>query len=442
MDSSKYNRQFIQLDKIFLDLNNPRHIPHPSEVETINYLCENEDIFNLAKDIALYGLNPLENLAVVKDNKTGTYVVAEGNRRLCAIKLLNDPYRAPQKLQKKFSELSRHWKGISELEVIVIEDEENVDLWLTRIHAGQQQGIGRRQWDSEQKTRHFGDSKNTLAQLVLDYAEQVELLATDTRKGKLSIVQRFVANNDFRNFINVSNNIEEFNPSEINMEYFTIFINDVVTGKIDTRTHSTSDQIREYVQLNKNKQDVDVRKSTEANDTAGDSSHLIDNINDGSNIIQDNLGNSAGKPQSDSIKNISPKPRTKLVNSKDLMDKLNLLKNYKLLKINYSLHEISVQKHAALITVGIWSFLEALTFLHGRDGGELSAYINNKFSSLGFDSKKDKAIREAVQRFHENGNTTKHHPTAANFNHDQIINDFEVITPLLIAIINDINHQN
>ena len=82
------------------------------------------------------------------------------------------------------------------------------------------------------------------------------------------------------NFINISNNIEEFDPSEINMEYFTIFINDVVTGKIDTRTHSTSDQIREYVQLNKNKQDVDVRKSTEANDTAGDSSHLIDNIND------------------------------------------------------------------------------------------------------------------------------------------------------------------
>ena len=66
--------------------------------------------------------------------------------------------------------------------------------------TGQQQGIGRRQWDSEQKTRHFGDSKNTLAQLVLDYAEQVELLATDTRKGKLSIVQRFVANNDFRKF--------------------------------------------------------------------------------------------------------------------------------------------------------------------------------------------------------------------------------------------------
>ncbi|WP_188213918.1 hypothetical protein [Neisseria subflava] len=441
MDSKKHNRQLIQLDKIFLDLNNPRHIPYQSEVETIKYLCENEDIFNLAKDIALYGLNPLENLAVVKDDKTGTYVVAEGNRRLCAIKLLNDPYRAPQKFQKKFFELSSNWENISELEVIVIEDEENVDLWLTRIHAGQQQGIGRRQWDSEQKTRHFGDSKNTLAQLLLDYAEKEGLLTTDTRRGKLSVVQRFLTNHDFKNLIGISNKIEEFNPSEMNMEYFTIFINDVTKGKIDTRTHSTSEQIREYVQFNKNNEDSS--KSDDVNNSTCESSHSIDDkIDDGTNIIQNNLENIAEKPQSEPIKNISPKPRTKLVNSKDLMDKLKLLNNYKLSKIYYSLNDISVQKHPALITVGIWSFLESLTFLHGRDGGELSAYINNKFSSLGFDSKKHKAIREAVQRFHESGNTTKHHPTAANFNYEQIINDFEVITPLLIAIINNINNQN
>jgi len=441
MDSNKHNRQLIQLDKIFLDLKNPRHIPYQSEVETIKYLCENEDIFNLAKDIALYGLNPLENLAVVKDDKTGTYVVAEGNRRLCAIKLLNDPYRAPQKFQKKFLELSSNWENISELEVIVIEDEENVDLWLTRIHAGQQQGIGRRQWDSEQKTRHFGDSKNTLAQLLLDYAEKEGLLTTDTRRGKLSVVQRFLTNHDFKNLIGISNKIEEFNPSEINMEYFTIFINDVAKGKIDTRTHSTSEQIREYVQFNKNNEDSS--KSDDVNNSTCESSYSIDDkIDDGTNIIQNNLENIAEKPQSEPIKNISPKPRTKLVNSKDLMDKLKLLNNYKLSKIYYSLNEISVQKHPALITVGIWSFLESLTFLHGRDGGELSAYINNKFSSLGFDSKKHKAIKEAVQRFHESGNTTKHHPTAANFNYEQIINDFEVITPLLIAIINNINNQN
>lgn len=441
MDSNKHNRQLIQLDKIFLDLKNPRHIPYQSEVETIKYLCENEDIFNLAKDIALYGLNPLENLAVVKDDKTGTYVVAEGNRRLCAIKLLNDPYRAPQKFQKKFLELSSNWENISELEVIVIEDEENVDLWLTRIHAGQQQGIGRRQWDSEQKTRHFGDSKNTLAQLLLDYAEKEGLLTTDTRRGKLSVVQRFLTNHDFKNLIGISNKIEEFNPSEINMEYFTIFINDVAKGKIDTRTHSTSEQIREYVQFNKNNEDSS--KSDDVNNSTCESSYSIDDkIDDGTNIIQNNLENIAEKPQSEPIKNISPKPRTKLVNSKDLMDKLKLLNNYKLSKIYYSLNEISVQKHPALITVGIWSFLESLTFLHGRDGGELSAYINNKFSSLGFDSKKHKAIKEAVQRFHESGNTTKHHPTAANFNYEQIINDFEVITPLSIAIINNINNQN
>ena len=93
----------IEVARIFLDRDNPRHEPYEDEDQVIEYLCRYENIYPLAKDIAQNGLNPLELLAVIpeEDDEGGgkaTYTVAEGNRRLCALKLLDDPDRAPPSL--------------------------------------------------------------------------------------------------------------------------------------------------------------------------------------------------------------------------------------------------------------------------------------------------------------------------------------------------------
>ncbi len=79
----------VDIGHIFLDLDNPRHDPYENEAQVIDYLCRNENVFPLAKDIAQVGLNPLELFAVVADDGSEgagaaqpTYVVAEGNRRL------------------------------------------------------------------------------------------------------------------------------------------------------------------------------------------------------------------------------------------------------------------------------------------------------------------------------------------------------------------------
>ena len=106
--------QPVDIGRIFLDLENSRHEPYENEAEVIDYLCRYENVFPLAKDIVQHGGNPLELLAVIPDDagdsaKGGkpSYIVAEGNRRLCALKLLDDPERAPPKLRKPLEDLGR-----------------------------------------------------------------------------------------------------------------------------------------------------------------------------------------------------------------------------------------------------------------------------------------------------------------------------------------------
>src|SRR4051794_5770659 len=87
----------VAVGRIFLALENPRHEPFETEAQVIDYLCEKEDVYPLARDIAKHGLNPLERLALIelkkrqKGSGPANYYAAEGNRRICALKLLDDP---------------------------------------------------------------------------------------------------------------------------------------------------------------------------------------------------------------------------------------------------------------------------------------------------------------------------------------------------------------
>lgn len=350
----KNNIETIEVNKVFLDLKNPRHVQYKSEQEVIKYLCTNEHIYELAKDIVLHGLNPLENFAVIKDNKTDTYIMVEGNRRLCAIKLLNDPILAPKDFQNKFREISKNWQLIDKINATILDSTENVDLWLTRIHGGQQKGIGRRQWSAEQKTRHFGGSKNALAQMLLDFAEEKNLITIDSRKGKISTVQRFTTNQDFRDFLNIENS----NIDNIRQDRLEIFIHDLTTGEIDTRTHSTTESVTLYVRekLKTISMHSHQTPNTFANYGSNSSIKDYEKIPENSlnNQTTDNLlGNQPTEnTNSHEESTLKPRPPTKLTKCKELTKCLAELSNYKLQKIYHSLHEISVKNHALIVTVG------------------------------------------------------------------------------------------
>jgi hypothetical protein len=186
----------VPVGRIFLSLDNPRHEPMETEAAVISKLCDLEDVYPLARDIAKHGLNPFDRFGLIqlsarKANASGaTYYSVEGNRRICALKLLSDPDCAPADLRKGFEKLAADWKSpIATVAGVVLHNPADVILWLDRTHNGPQDGIGRKDWNAEQKQRFDGGSKNRAAQALLDYAEAERMITPEQRVGKLTTVQ-------------------------------------------------------------------------------------------------------------------------------------------------------------------------------------------------------------------------------------------------------------
>ena len=172
----------IALNKIYLDNENPRHDFLATESDIIRYLLQKEDVRQIGKSIAdLGGTSPLELIGLFPHpTAKGFYTVAEGNRRVCALKLLNDPDKADTEKNKNyFATLKeRLAKPIKSVGAVVFDDKVEPNPWVSLRHGGQQGGIGTKQWIPQQKERFDRKSSgkvnpNTQASLILDHARQI-----------------------------------------------------------------------------------------------------------------------------------------------------------------------------------------------------------------------------------------------------------------------------
>lgn len=142
-----YKTQMVGLQRVYLNNENPRHDPIDDEPQIIEYLLGKEQVTNLAKDIAKLGLSPLERLGVMPHPVAAdSFVALEGNRRLCALKLLSDPDKAPKEATSKiYRKLkSSMLSPPRTIEVVVFSDAAAARPWLERKHEGAMNGVGTR----------------------------------------------------------------------------------------------------------------------------------------------------------------------------------------------------------------------------------------------------------------------------------------------------------
>lgn len=94
------------VDEILLDLRNPRTGESHDQVECFERILKHKKQFlNLMEDIAKEGLS-IEPIVVRQVDK-GKYVVRDGNRRVAAMKLLNDPTALPSKFNHIASKINQ-----------------------------------------------------------------------------------------------------------------------------------------------------------------------------------------------------------------------------------------------------------------------------------------------------------------------------------------------
>jgi CRISPR/Cas system CSM-associated protein Csm2 small subunit len=93
-------------------------------------------IENLAKEIvANFDLIPSERIIILQ-NESNEYIVREGNRRVCAYKLLSDPNKSPEGKRKLFRKLSNEIELSEdyEIECILTNTKEEANRYLTIKH--------------------------------------------------------------------------------------------------------------------------------------------------------------------------------------------------------------------------------------------------------------------------------------------------------------------
>lgn len=426
MTSIPADVQTIPVERIFLDLENPRHEPYKNQAEVIDYLCNEEYVYQLAKDISKHGTNPLELFALIplagekgKGKKvTATYKVAEGNRRMCAIMLLNDPDLAPANQRKEFRKLAEESAKISEVLAVIFNNKDQVDIWLDRIHNGLQGGVGRKTWNPEQKTRHFGDKKNILAQKILDYAEENNFISAQDRKGKITTVQRYLSNALLRESLGIdSSNLEDISRNRPKPDFDILlkkFVDDLLNNTVNSRANST--KITEY--------------SRALGATAG--------LTGQRTATPESLSHEPITAADSKKRRLSPKKPTnpKKINYEvEIHTALKAIPSYKLEQIYYSLCSIDLEHHTPLLAVGSWVFFECLTAKAGSTTDFQSYLSHEKLTSLGFaDKDYRKSLIQILKRISEHGNTTKHHDTSAYFDGKQLVNDLDSLKELIVKL--------
>jgi hypothetical protein len=419
----------IPVGRIFLLHSNPRHEPFETEGEAIAYLCEKEDVYPLARDIVKHGLSPLERCGIFPADKKpsgGSYFVAEGNRRICALKLLNDPELAPANLRKGFAKLAQNWTPIKSVSAAKFEDYNSIRIWLDRTHNGPQGGIGRRPWNTEQKTRFDGGNRQKAAQALLDYAEQEKMISPEERKGKLSTVHRFVTKDVFSETLGLdASNPDELARTRPKAEFDTIlrrFMRDLI-GKKEVTSRMNKPQINAYARPLASLSGVTTaRVSPEALGAEGPSE--------------------PAKPKTRRKKPGKPEKARHVQYEEDIFQALRSYGNGKLESLYHSICTVELDPHTPLVSIGAWAFFESLTACAGRkDGTPFANFLpKSKLTAYGI-SGRTTALTEAINRIGGYGNTNKHHPVAATFNGDQLNNDMITLKEVILAVIAEAKAQ-
>lgn len=164
------------MSELVVNSENPRFDPVRNQKEAINIMLEKEGrkIKRLTKDIVTNGINPLENFAVII--RGGKYVVLEGNRRVVALKLLDDPSEAKdQKLREFFASMKE--KALVKLpdtiSCTVFESEDDAHHWIKLKHTGENAGAGTVSWNSIQQDNFLKKASRRVQ--VFEFAKQNDI---------------------------------------------------------------------------------------------------------------------------------------------------------------------------------------------------------------------------------------------------------------------------
>lgn len=167
------------LGQLKLDQENIRIGPDrkPDQRATMKALVadQKQKLVNLALDLIDVGPSPGEPIWVIADPKQrGQFIVLEGNRRVCALKMLDNPaLAADTEVASDFARLAKDFaaKPIRTLEGQIFASREDARPFIERRHMSATSGVALQRWRSLRIARAAKGGRVRRSLIVLDYLD-------------------------------------------------------------------------------------------------------------------------------------------------------------------------------------------------------------------------------------------------------------------------------
>ena len=415
-------KQFT-ITQLLLNSTNPRFDTVQHQTETIEAMIEDQGdkLIVLAKHIVANGLNPTD-LIMVQPKDENQWIVREGNRRITALKILNQPDLIPDtysKIKRDFQNLNNSvdkelFKNIT---CVVIDNEDIANEWIRLKHTGQNEGAGTVNWDTLQSNRFQAqvsgkpDSKTVLYEYLSTLTQVPQIIRDDFAKIKKTNFDRLIGDPEVRNLLcieyskgnySLTNGVNEFLIEVLN----DLAITDISVGEIYSKQHR-----RKYIEELKSRVLAKQEKSSQTTRETDNSSSNSNSTEDSQKHTRtQNEGNSDGSQnsnQNSSSRNSSNSPtRSYPINRKALIPAQHKLTigHARILKIFNELKSLDIASYPNSTASTFRVFME------------LSAdyYISHKsIPNVTVDSKLSQKIEAIANYFETNTIMTKHELRAA-----------------------------
>lgn len=259
-ENTKNKITFVPIEKLHLDNKNNPRLPNKiigaTESIILEYMVTKTSLLELMESIGEKGFFPGEPLLVVPAEKKDEYAVIEGNRRLSAVRLLNDPtlVKAKQKPLSLIIEEAKHKP--TELPVIIYNSHSEIIDYLGYRHI-----TGVKSWGSLAKAKYLrmlyeravsGDKYQRCRELAKDIGNKPDyvmrlLCALSTYNAmqeegyygipddniSFSLISTALSYNNFLEFLGIGSieNIELQNLNKLHLKELTLWMFEKTEGK-------------------------------------------------------------------------------------------------------------------------------------------------------------------------------------------------------------------
>lgn len=142
-DYSWFNKRYLRsIDQLRPWSGNPRLNPEEQHVNLRDYVediiqedGDKKSFLDLIRSIATNGFIPADPIVVWQDANNDRYYVAEGNRRILALKLLREPMKAPREIRGTVTRLSNEWESIDKIAVNIAPTFEDAEWYISQRNS-------------------------------------------------------------------------------------------------------------------------------------------------------------------------------------------------------------------------------------------------------------------------------------------------------------------